>query len=213
MSYPAYSRAERLADGTVHLLGVVAAVIAVTVLFTRFPDEISWGIWTALAIYSTGLLAMLGASAAYHILADTTARPLLRRLDHAAIYLKIAGTFTPLAVMLGTGFGYLLLCLVWALALIGAATKMMAARGRMTTGYWPYLALGWLGMALFVPLAGLLPWLSLNMILAGGILYTLGIVFYSWENLRFATAIWHGFVLIASGCLFVGISAAVAAGS
>jgi hemolysin III len=210
MSYPAYTRAERIADGTVHVLGVIAATVAVALLFRGMSGHLGWGTWVALTIYSAGLLAMLGASAAYHILADTRARPILRRLDHAAIYVKIAGTLTPLAVMLGTAFGYLMLFLIWALALLGAATKLMSARGRMTTGFWPYLALGWMGMALFVPLTGLLPGLSLSLILTGGVLYSLGIVFYSWERLRFSTAIWHVFVLVASACLFVGISAAVA---
>lgn len=207
--YPTYSRAERIADGTVHLTGVAMAAAAVAWLFTHDPGRLGWGLVTALAIYSGTLMTMLCASGAYHILADTVARPVLRRLDHAAIYVKIAGTFTPLAVLLGTAFGYLLLGLVWGLALIGARAKLMAQRGRMTTGYWPYLGLGWLGLALFIPLAGLLPGVSLKLILAGGLLYTAGILFYAWEKLRFANAIWHGFVVIASGCFFAGIAAAV----
>lgn len=212
MSYPPYSRAERIADGTVHLIGVGLAIIAVTWLLARLSSDAGWGVWTALWVYSAALLMMLCASGAYHLLADTVARPVLRRMDHAAIYLKIAGTFTPLAVLLGTAFGYLLLGLVWALALAGATTKLMAARGRMTTGFWPYLALGWLGLALFVPLVQMLPWLSLNFILAGGLLYTAGLLFYAWEKLRFSNAIWHAFVVVASGCFFAGIASGTMAG-
>ncbi|WP_342769520.1 PAQR family membrane homeostasis protein TrhA [Roseovarius spongiae] len=211
MSYPAYSKSERIADGVVHVMGIMAAVAGIVVLFALVHDRMEWGLFTALTVYSAALLLMLGASAAYHILADTRARPVLRRLDHAAIYVKIAGTFTPLAVFLGTAFGYFLLLLVWGLALLGARTKLRMQRGKMTTGYMPYLALGWLGIALFVPLAALLPGLSLKLILVGGLLYTIGIVFYAWESLRYANAIWHGFVLIASGCFFVGIGHAVAA--
>lgn len=209
MSYPSYSRAERVADAAVHLVGVAAAVAAVAWLFARASAHTGWGVWTALAVYSAALLIMLCASSAYHILADTVARPLLRRMDHAAIYVKIAGTFTPLAVILGTAFGYVLLGLVWTLALAGAVVKLMAARGRMTTGFWPYLGLGWLGLAMFVPLVPVLPWVSLHLIVTGGLLYTAGLLFYSWERLRFANAIWHGFVVIASGCFFAGIAAAV----
>ena len=210
MSYSSYSRAERVADGAVHLAGVATAVAAVVWLFARASGQVGWGVWTALAIYSAALLMMLCASGAYHILADTVARPVLRRMDHAAIYVKIAGTFTPLAVLLGTAFGYVLLGLVWGLALAGAVVKLMAGRGRMTTGFWPYLALGWLGLALFVPLVRVLPGVSLQLILAGGLLYTAGLLFYSWEKLRFANAIWHGFVVIASGCFFAGIATAIA---
>lgn len=211
MSYPSYSKAERIADGAVHVLGLMAAIIGIAMLFLYASDRMGWGVFTAISIYSAALLIMLSASAAYHILADTDARPVLRRLDHAAIYLKIAGTFTPLAVFLGTAFGYFLLLLVWGLALLGARTKLRMARGQMTTGWMPYLALGWLGIMLFVPLAALLPGLSLKLILLGGLLYTVGIVFYAWEKLRYANAIWHGFVLVASGCFFIGIGHAVAA--
>ncbi|WP_324755087.1 PAQR family membrane homeostasis protein TrhA [Roseovarius sp. Pro17] len=211
MPVPSPTRAERIADGAVHVLGVVFAAAAIAWLLGRASGQAGWGLWTALAIYSAALLAMLSASGAYNILFGKTARPLLRRLDHAAIYVKIAGTFTPLAVILGTAFGYAVLGLVWALAITGAATKLLAARGRMPTGVWPYLALGWLGLALFVPLAGLLPGGSLQLIALGGLLYSAGVVFYRWEALRFATAIWHSFVLVASGCFFAGISGAIAA--
>ncbi|WP_272010271.1 PAQR family membrane homeostasis protein TrhA [Roseovarius sp. ZX-A-9] len=210
MSYPPYSKAERIADAAIHVLGVSAAMVGIAILFISTHDRMEWSVLTATAVYSAALLVMLSASAAYHILADTAARPLLRRLDHAAIYLKIAGTFTPLAVFLGTAFGYFLLLLVWGLALLGARTKLRMERGKMTTGWMPYLALGWLGVMLFVPLATSLPGLSLYLILLGGLLYTVGIIFYSWEKLRYANAIWHGFVLVASGCFFVGIGHAVA---
>jgi hemolysin III len=209
MSYPSYSRGERLADGAVHVLGIALAIAAVAWLFAHLPEGTGTGAWSALAIYSAALLLMLGASGAYHILADTAARPILRRLDHAAIYVKIAGTFTPLALILGTAFGYVTLAIVWALALVGAAAKLATGLGQMRTGFWPYLALGWLGLALFVPLFGRLPWLSLGLMLGGGLLYSAGIFFYAWEKLRFSNAIWHGFVLFASGCFFGGIAVAI----
>lgn len=212
MSYPAYTRAERLADGAVHVLGVGAALIGVAGLFWLMSARMDWGLFTAVTVYSAGLLAMLCASAAYHILADTPARPVLRRLDHAAIYVKIAGTITPLCALLGTPFAYLLLALVWGLALGGVVAKLRAARGKMTTGWAPYLGLGCLGIAVIWPLSEILPTLSLWLMLGGGALYAAGIVFYAWEKLRFANAIWHVFVLAASACFFFGISTAVTAG-
>ncbi|MBE0455184.1 MAG: hemolysin III family protein, partial [Roseovarius sp.] len=138
------------------------------------------------------------------------ARPMLRRLDHAAIYVKIAGTFTPLSVLLGTAFGYIVLAAVWALALMGAVSKLRRPRGQMTTGWLPYIALGWLGVGLILPLAGVLPGVSLGLIVAGGLIYSLGVVFYAWESLRFANAIWHSFVAVATACFFLGISTALA---
>lgn len=209
MSYPNYSRAERIADGIVHVLGVGAAITGVAVLYGVTAHKLGWATLTATSIYAAALILMLGASAMYHILADTWARPILRRIDHAAIYLKIAGTVTPLSVLLGTGFAYVILALVWSLALVGAAGKLRAKRGQMGTGWISYFVLGWAGVLLFVPLTSVLSTYSLSLMLMGGLLYSAGIVFYRWEGLRYATAIWHVFVLIASGAFFIGISTAL----
>lgn len=211
MSYPNYTRAERIADGAVHLIGIMLALIGIALVFIIWALPMNGAVFVATTVYSIALLTMLCASATYHMAAHTPARPLLRRLDHAAIYVKIAGTFTPLSVFLGTAFGYALLAVVWVLALLGAATKLMAERGKMTTGWIPYVALGWVGVALFIPLTGILPTSSLWLMLAGGLLYTVGVVFYCWENLRFANAIWHSFIVVASACFFLGISGALAA--
>lgn len=211
MSYPNYSRAERLADAVVHGVGVTGALIAVAALFWFWYPVMGWSTFLSTAVYAGALILMLSASAAYHLGAHTAARPLLRRIDHAAIYLKIAGTFTPLSVFLGTAFGYVILGLVWVLALAGAVAKLMAAPGRMTTGWVPQVALGWIGLALLVPLWSLLPPQSLGLITAGGVIYTVAVIFYCWESLRYANAIWHAFVLVATGCFFLGISTALAA--
>ena len=210
MSYPVYTRAERVADVAIHLLGVGAALVGVFLIFKNISANLSGPTYMATCVYCAALVTMLTASATYHIAAYTPARPILRRFDHAAIYFKIAGTFTPLSVLLNTTFGYVVLGFVWALALLGAVTKLMAARGKMTTGWLPYVALGWIGVALFVPLSTVLPVYSLTLVLAGGLLYTAGVIFYRWEGLRYANAIWHGFVLIASGCVFVAVSSALA---
>ncbi len=210
MSYPVYTRAERIADVAIHVLGVVAAVIGVSLIFKNMAAQLTGPSYWAACVYSAALVTMLTASATYHIAAYTPARPILRRIDHAAIYFKIAGTFTPLSVVLNTTFGYVVLAFVWALALMGAASKLMAARGKMTTGWLPYVALGWIGVALFVPLVTVLPVFSLALVIAGGLLYTAGVIFYQWEGLRYANAIWHGFVLIASTCLFFAVSTALA---
>lgn len=206
MTYPAYTRAERIADGVVHIAGLIAAIVGVTLLFALWAAHFDGPTLVSTIVYACALVGMLSASAVYHMAAHTSLRPLLRRLDHAAIYFKIAGTYTPLGVALGTTFGYAVLACAWLLAVVGAARKLLTAPGKMTTGWLPYVLLGWGGLLLFVPLAPLLPLPSLILIVAGGALYTLGVVFYAWESLRFANAIWHGFIVAASSCFFLGIT-------
>lgn len=212
MSYPNYTRAERIADGVVHVLGVGAALAGVALLFAFWAGAMGRATLLAACVYAGALILMLTASAAYHMAAHTPARPILRRIDHAAIYLKIAGTCTPFAVLLGTAFGYVILTLIWVLALFGAATKLLAAPGRLGSGWLPQVALGWLGLALIVPLWPQLPGPSLAYVLAGGLIYTGAVVFYCWESLRYCNAIWHACVLVATACCFMGISTALAAG-
>ena len=211
MPYPAYTFPERVADGTVHLIGIVASIVAVAVLLSLTAGRMSAGTLTATVVYSVTLIAMLGASGAYHLAAHTRARPWLRRIDHAAIYLKIAGTFTPLAVLIGSAFGYVVLGLVWAVALIGAARKLAAPLGRMTTGALPFILLGWIGVMLLIPLMRIAPLPALVLIAIGGLTYTAGTLFYSAERIPFSNAIWHGFVLVASTCFFAAIATSVTA--
>ncbi len=210
MSYPEYTRAERVADAVVHVIGVTSAVIGVSVIFWLFADRMEWLTFWGTLVYAIALVLMLTASAAYHMGAYTSARPILRRIDHAAIYVKIAATFTPLAILLNSNFGYIVVAVVWALALTGAANKLLAARGKMTTGWLPQVALGWIGVALMIPLFSHLPTVSIWYIVIGGLTYTGAVIFYCWESLRFSNAIWHAFVLIATGCFFMGISTALA---
>ena len=211
MSYPDYTRAERVADAVVHVIGVTSAIIGVSVIFWLFSARMEWPTFLGTTVYAIALVGMLTASAAYHMGAHTSARPILRRSDHAAIYVKIAATFTPLAILLNSKFGYMVLALVWGLALTGAVNKLLAARGKMSTGWLPQVALGWIGVALMIPLFGHLPTVSIWCIVVGGLTYTGAVIFYCWESLRFSNAIWHAFVLIATGCLFMGISTALAA--
>lgn len=213
MSYPNYTRAERIADGIVHVLGVSAALIGVSLLLAYGTQQMGIGIFTATLVYAGAMLLMLSASAAYHLAAHTPARPILRRIDHAAIYVKIAATLTPLGVLLGTFFAYVILAIIWGLALIGALNKLCAARGRMSTEWLPQVILGWLGLALIIPLWPNLPQSSLNLIIAGGLTYTAAVVFYCWESLKYCNAIWHAFILVATCLCFFGISGALAGGS
>ncbi len=204
--YPVFSRPERIADGVVHTVGVALAVAGAVVLLTLAALQAhDAGTITALGIYAATLIATFAASACYHLIPWPAGRATLRRIDHAAIYLKIAGTYTPLVVFIGSGFAYTILGVVWALAAAGMVAKLFFWRTPGRLGAWLYLGMGWLSVALVWSLFPLLPVGASILIAAGGLLYSSGVIFFSWKNLPFQTAIWHGFVLIASGCFFAAI--------
>ncbi len=209
--YPTYARNERIADATVHGLAVTLS-LAGTVLLIVFAALTAGGAMiAAVAIYGVLLTFSFVASTLYHFTPWETARPILRRIDHAAIYLKIAGTYTPLVVLIGSVFGYVVLGVVWALALAGAAAKLFFWRNPGRFGPALYLVLGWLSLALVWSLFPVLPLAGIILIGVGGLLYTAGVVFFNWDDLKFAMPIWHAFVLTASACFFAAIMLGVAA--
>jgi hemolysin III len=205
-SYPVAARSERIADGVVHAIGVAFALAGALMLLVAGWQTAEGTRVAALLVYAGALMATFLASALYHLAPWDRMRPALRRLDHAAIYLKIAGTATPFAALAGGVFAWGALGLLWALALGGAAVKMTRWRDPSRWGVAFYLGLGWLGVLILLPVLPLLPWGVLALVVAGGLLYTVGTVFFTWESLRFATAIWHGFVLAASVCFFAAIA-------
>ncbi len=208
--YPVYARAERIADGVIHALGMIFALTGAVLLIVYAAfNGTSGGTIAAVAVYAGALIATFTASAIYHMTPWDRARPVLRRIDHAAIYLKIAGTYTPLVLLIGTGFAYVVLGLVWVLALAGAAAKLFFWSNPGRLGPWLYLVLGWLSVALVWPLVQTLPAVASALIVLGGLLYSAGVIFFSWEKLKFSNAIWHGFVLAASACFFAAITLGV----
>ncbi|MGD9806769.1 MAG: hemolysin III family protein [Hyphomicrobiaceae bacterium] len=202
---------EIVADHIVHVVGMASGAIAATALMV-------WAAWTlpatsivALTIYCAGLLAMLGCSGAYHMLPTSAWNSTLRRLDHAAIFLKIAGTYTPFAlVKLGGSTGLALFVGVWLVALAGAAAKLLLTARWDRLAIVVYLALGWSGVATLQPLVTQLSPEALILLTAGGIVYSLGVIFFVWERLPYQTAIWHAFVLAGTGCHFAAVALAIA---
>ena len=204
--YPAYARSERIADGTMHGLGVTGAVAGAAYLLIWAPNDVSPMLMIGLLVYALGLTATFCASAFYHMTPWESIRPTLRRIDHAAIYLKIAATYTPLVVMIGTGFGYVVLGLVWIMAVFGMIMKLFfwSAPGKLGTLL--YLGMGWISVFLIWSLFPVMPSNAMWLITVGGLLYTAGVVFFAWENLKFSNAIWHGFVVAASACFYAAIT-------
>lgn len=203
--YPTYSRPERVADAVVHAVGIFGAIVASAFLLLLALANASSASVAAVGIYCFAIVFSLVASALYHFSPSEGLRATFRKYDHAAIFLKIAGTYTPLVVLIGSGFSYAVLALVWAIALGGMIWKIVFWS---EPGWWStlmYLTLGWLSLALAWPFVQVMPTISTGLVAAGGLTYTIGVAFYKWDSLRFSVAIWHGFVVAASACFYAAI--------
>lgn len=211
-AFPTYTEAEVFADRCVHAVGVTAGLIAAIILVIIALEQLPTDAATAVVIYALGMLAMFCFSAAYN-LSRGPRRWLLRRCDHAAIFIKIAATYTPFAVAkMGDTTGFLLLAAVWGIALAGAATKLIAPHRIASVSTLIYLAQGWTCVFTMQPLLSALSPTAMTLLLVGGGLYTVGIIFHRWERLAYHNAIWHVFVLMASGCHFMAVVDAVVLG-
>jgi hemolysin III len=159
----------------------------------------------ALLVYGASLLTMLVCSAAYNLAAPSDRQRLLRRLDHAAIFFLIAGTYTPFTVRTADSAALTVTIAIWAVAVIGAAGKLIVPRCFERSAIVVYLGLGWTVLVGFRPLIGALdPW-TIRLLAAGGVLYTVGIAFYLWRGYAFHKAIWHLFVLAAAACHYAAV--------
>jgi len=208
--YPNYTLNERVADSVVHVVGIAFSLVAISVLMTYSSLQQPYYATITLAIYGMAMVAMFTCSAAYHMVPMMNWKGWLRRFDHAAIFLKIAGTYTPFAFLkLGGYLGYGLLSTVWIVALIGMGMVLSMNRGRGNLIVLLYLALGWIGIFIIWPLAMSMSLLAFSLLCAGGVLYSVGTIFHVWESLPFSNAIWHLFVLLATICHFFAVFVAV----
>ena len=201
-----YDRAELIADGIVHGVGVFSALIAVTVLIVLAAVFASAYAIVSVSVYAAGLLAMLGFSAAYNLWPVSRRKWLLRRFDHSAIYVLIAATYTPIFAQLQDRvFAMSLLAGVWGVAAIGIVIKLVfpGRFDRLSVGL--YLAMGWSGIIAYDAGLSALPKVALWLIFAGGLLYSFGIVFHAWQRLRFQNVIWHCFVLLGAACHYTAV--------
>ena len=201
-----YDRAEIIADGIIHGIGVLSGIIAATVLVvlaTVYADTVDI---VGVSIYVAGLLSMLVLSATYNLWPVSPAKWLLRRFDHSAIYLLIAATYTPFILELKDSvFALALLVCVWCVAILGIVLKLRypGRFDRVAVGI--YLAMGWSGMMLYDAVVKALPAMVLGFVVAGGVLYSFGVIFHAWRRLRFQNAIWHGFVLAGAACHYTAV--------
>ncbi len=191
-----FTLAEVIVDAVVHIFGLVVAIAAGAVLLTMTSLHTAPEALPALVVYVVTLIAVLGVSLAYNMAPVSPIKRLLARFDQAAIFLFIAGSYTPfLAVLGGTTAGAVMMSLVWGASLIGVALKLIVPHrfGRLAIVL--YLAIGWSGIVVFQALAQELPASTLWLLLAGGVTYSAGIIFHLWEKLKFQNALWHVFVV------------------
>jgi hemolysin III len=195
-----YDRTEILADAVVHGLGVVAGLAATIVLVALAAGRVGPWELTSVVTYGGALLAMLVASALYNLWPVSPVKWVLRRVDHSAIYLLIAGTYTAFISQMRVGLESIaLLVAIWLTALAGSAVKLRFPGRFDRLSVFLYLVTGWSGVMAYEALAAL-PDSTVRLIVLGGVLYTVGIIFHAWRSLRFQNAIWHAFVLAAAAC-------------
>jgi len=196
-----YDRTEIIADGVIHAVGVASGAVAVVFLLAMASRTAGPWEFTSATVYGFGLMTVLTVSALYNMWPVSPAKWALRRLDHSAIYLLIAGTYTPFIAQMGPSTeAPMFLGGIWAAALAGIALKLRFPGRFDRLSILLYLFMSWSGVAAYETVFGSLAPTTLWLLSAGGILYTSGIVFHVWESLRFQNAIWHAFVLVAAAC-------------
>jgi hemolysin III len=201
-----YDRAELIADGIVHGIGVSFGLIAATALIVVAAMFASTFEVVTASVYAAGLLAMLCFSAAYNIWPVSPRKWQLRRFDHSAIYVLIAATYTPFFAQMQDGrLAVALLAGVWSVAIAGIIIKLKypGRFDRVAVGL--FLAMGWSGVVAYDSVFTPLPTLAVWLIGIGGVLYTLGVIFHAWQRLRFQNAIWHAFVLMGAACHYTAV--------
>lgn len=195
-----------MADGVIHVLGVSAGLVAAGTMMWTAPLSHAPKAVVALAVYGFTLVAMLVCPALYNLTPFDNWKGVLGRFDQAAIFTKIAGTYTPFALMkLGGFWGYFLLATVWSIALCGAAFKLARGSGSEKLSLALYLGLGWVGLLFIQPLLAALSTETLVLLGLGGLFYSIGVIFHVWEDLPYQNAIWHLFVLVGTALHFAAV--------
>jgi hemolysin III len=203
---PRYSFGDELASSIIHGIGIVLSIagLAVLVAFAALHGNALTVV--ACAVFGTSLVLLYTASTLYHSISVAAAKPALRALDHIAIYVLIAGTYTPFTLIALPGpWGWSLFAAVWTLALAGAALELGLLRRYHHLAVLLYVGMGWIGMIAFKPLIAHLQLGGMLLLIGGGVAYTAGVPFYLWRRLPYHHALWHVFVLAGSVLHFLAV--------
>ncbi len=200
-----YRLGEIIANSVTHGVGAILALSGAVVLVVTAMGGTAWQ-KGGCSVFGGTLVLVYVCSTLYHSLARTRARQVLRIMDHAAIYLLIAGTYTPFVLVpLHGQLGWLLFGIVWSLAILGIIFKTLAIGRFAVASVVVYLGMGWLVVFAMRPLLHALTWHGILWISLGGLFYTAGIVFYAFDRLSYFHAFWHVFVLAGSTCHYFAV--------
>ncbi len=201
-----YSVGEEIAHALTHGVGAVASIVGLVLMLlwsTHYGDI--WHVVSA-SIYGVSLIMLYASSTFYHALSWPRAKAFFQQADHAAIYILIAGTYTPfLLVNLRGPWGWSLLVLVWSIALLGVAIELLLKERIKWLSLSLYLGLGWMALIAVKPMLDNVASNGLLLLLAGGLAYSFGVIFYVWKSLKYHHAIWHVFVLTGSVLHFFSV--------
>ena len=190
-------------------MSVLFSLAAAALLLVGAIGVLPAAIFVGLIVYSIGLVGMFAASAAYNLVSHVGVKEILRRLDHAAIFVMIAGSYTPFALVVGGRTGHMLLAAVWAIAAVGVAIKLRYPWRFDKLSVLLYLSQGWIVLLALDSITAALSNRALSLLVAGGVVYTVGVAFHLMERLLFHNVIWHIFVLGGAACQFAAIRDAV----
>ncbi|MCE7537277.1 PAQR family membrane homeostasis protein TrhA [Aliivibrio fischeri] len=196
-----YSKKEELANSLSHALGMVFGVVALILLLLKAnAANADWLTITSMSVYGASIILLFLASTLYHSIAAPKAKRLLKTLDHCAIFLLIAGSYTPyLLVSLRTPLAYWLMGVIWAIALIGIIGKIVFVYRFKKLSLFTYLIMGWLSVIAVYQLVIHIDINGVILLGLGGVIYSLGVIFYVAKKIPYNHAIWHLFVL--GGCV------------
>lgn len=202
-----YTLAEEIANSISHGIGLVFGIVGLVLLLGQAVDTHANTLAiTSYALYSGSMILLFLASTLYHAIPHPRAKIWLKKFDHCAIYLLIAGTYTPfLLVGLDSPLARGLMVVIWSLALLGILFKLTIAHRFKVLSLVTYLAMGWLSLVVIYQLATRLSPGGVTLLAVGGLIYSLGVIFYVCKRIPYNHAIWHGFVLGGSVCHFLAI--------
>lgn len=194
-----YTHREEIANAVTHGIGTVLGIVGLAVIVARATLTGDATLIVGVSIFGATLILLYGASTVYHSVPIPAARPVLKAIDHSAIYLLIAGTYTPFTLSALPGaWGWSLFGVVWGLALIGVIFKIFTAGRFQFLSLALYLGMGWVAVVATKPFLEVVPTGGVVLVVLGGLAYSLGVIFYVWNRLPYNHAVWHLFVLAGS---------------
>ena len=201
-----YTLQEEIASSVTHGFGVMLSVVGLVVLVAMAMREGDpWKV-VSFSIFGVSMILLYMASTMYHLIQHEKTKEFFRKFDHAAIYLLIAGTYTPFLLLNLRGpWGWSLFGIIWAVAIFGVIYKFFLIHKFHNLSVFLYIAMGWLGIIGFKPVIDAVGWDGVGLLFAGGLAYTFGVVFYMWERLPHNHAVWHLFVMGGTACHYAAV--------